>query len=97
MLCYVEVGGLLWTTLDEVKKRIVLTSNFVTNTYSQASPGTHFVKNHDSLSLTNKSQLKKKTNKQGVLNLKCLGLYVTKQLIWRLTQNSLLQFSEIKM
>ena len=63
MLCYVEVGGLLWTTLDEVKKRIVLTSNFVTNTYSQASPGTHFVKNHDSLSLTNKSQLKKK-NKQ---------------------------------
>ena len=36
------------------------------------SPGTHLVKNHESLSITNESQF---TNE--VLNWKCLGLYVT--------------------
>ena len=40
------------------------------------SPETHLVKNHESLAITNESQLKK--NKDS-----CLGLYVTRQLIWR--------------
>ena len=44
------------------------------------SPGTHLLKNHESLSITSDSQFKKK---QAVLNWKCLGLYVTRQLIWR--------------
>ena len=35
-------------------------------------PGTHLVKNHKSLSITNESQLKKK---QGFLNWKCLGFF----------------------
>ena len=42
------------------------------------SPGTHLVKNHESLSRTNESSLKKKNESKIV---KCLGLYVTRQLI----------------
>ena len=41
------------------------------------SPGTHLVKNHESRCRANESQFKKR-----VLNWKCLGLYVTRQLIW---------------
>ena len=44
------------------------------------SPGTHRVKNHESLSIKPMSPSSKK---QGVLNLKCMGLYVTEKLIWR--------------
>ena len=57
-------------------------------------PGTHLVKNHESLSITNESQLKKTRSHK----LKMLGLlqYVTRQLIWRQMPNSLLQFTEIK-
>ena len=43
------------------------------------SPGTHLVKNHESLSRTNESSLKKKKNESKIV--KCLGLYVTRQLI----------------
>ena len=39
------------------------------------SPGTHLVKNHESRPITNQSQIKKKEL--------YLGLYVTRQLIWR--------------
>ena len=49
------------------------------------SPGTHLVKNHESLSRTNESQFNK-----GVLKRKCLGFYGDRR------QNSLLQFTEIK-
>ena len=61
------------------------------------SPGTHLVKNHESLSITNESQNFKK--KQGVLNWKCLDLFVTRQLIWRQMPKLFiyLQFAEIKM
>ena len=52
-------------------------SDFVTNSF-----GTRLVKNHESQSRTNESQLKKKKR---VRNGKCLGVYVTKQLIWRQT------------
>ena len=41
------------------------------------SPGTRLVKNHESLSITIESQFKKRSK------LKCLDLYVTRQLIWR--------------
>ena len=34
-------------------------SNFVANSTVMVSPGTHLVKNHESLSITNESQLKK--------------------------------------
>ena len=44
------------------------------------SLGTHLVKSHESQCRTNESQLKKR-----VLNLTCLGLYVTRQLMWRQT------------
>ena len=58
------------------------------------SPGARLVKNHESLSITIEYQLKKNR----VLNWKCFGLYVTRQLIWRQTPElSLLQFTEIKM
>ena len=40
------------------------------------SPVTHHVKNHESLSINNES------HKEGP-KLKCWGLYVTRQLIWR--------------
>ena len=43
------------------------------------SPETHFVKNHESLSITDESQFKKKQQQQGTLNWKFLGLYVTRQ------------------
>ena len=43
------------------------------------SPGTHLVKNHESHCRANESQFKK----QQVLNWNCLGLYVTRLLIWR--------------
>ena len=45
------------------------------------SPGTRLVKNHESLSITDESQFKKKQQQQqqGTLNWKCLGLYVTRQ------------------
>ena len=45
------------------------------------SSGTHHVKIHETLPITNESQLKKKK----VLNRKCWGLYVTRQLIWMQT------------
>ena len=44
------------------------------------SLGTHLVKSHESQCRTNESQLKKR-----VLNWTCLGLYVTRQLMWRQT------------
>ena len=66
------------------------------------SPGTHLLKNHESLlSITNESQFKKTRNP--IKNWKCLGLYVTRELIWRqmpkLFGDTLftLQFTEIKM
>ena len=55
-------------------------------------PGTHLVKNHESQSRTNESQLKKKR----VPNWKCLGLYVTKQLIWRQLDSKTLYYSKLK-
>ena len=55
-------------------------SGFVTN-----SCWTCLVKNHESKSRTNESQLKKKRVRNG----KCLGVYVTKQLIWRQTSKPL--------
>ena len=46
-----------------------------------ASPATYILKNYESLSIFSESQFEK----QGVLNWKCLSLYVTRQLIWRKT------------
>ena len=46
-------------------------------------PGPHLVKNHEFQSITNETQLKKN---QGVM----LGLYVTRQLIWRQTPKLLI-------
>ena len=51
--------------------------DFVTNSYCMVSPGTHLVKKHDPHCITNESQFKK----HRVLNWKCLGLYVTRQLV----------------
>ena len=50
------------------------------------SLGTHLVKTCESQSRTNEFQLKK----QSVRNWKCLGLYVTRQFIWRQTQKRIL-------
>ena len=50
---------------------LIFISDFVMN--NMVSPGTHLVKNHESQSRTNESQLKKKPE--------CLGLFVTRQLI----------------
>ena len=51
---------------------------FCYNSYCMVIPGTHLVKKHDPQCRTNESQFKK----QQVINWKCLGLYVTRQLIW---------------
>ena len=66
-----------------------LNSDFVTNSYGE------------SLDLTSENSWVPVQNQwvpvknKGVQNWRCLGLYVTRQLIWRL-QNSVLQFTEIK-
>ena len=54
------------------------------------SPGTHLLKNHESQSRTNVSQLKKKR----VRHRKFLGLYVTRPLIWK-TDSETLYYSSI--
>ena len=57
------------------------------------SPGTHLEKNHESHCRANEFQFKKLQ----VLNWKCLGLYVTRQLVWRQTQKLCIkQVTEIK-
>ena len=59
------------------------------------SPGTDLLKSHEPQSRTNESPFKK----QWVLNWKCLGLYVTRQLIWRQTPQLCITaeyFTEIK-
>ena len=47
------------------------------------SPGAHLLKNCASQSITNESQLRKKEKRKN--KEPCLGLYVTRQLIWRQT------------
>ena len=62
-----------------------LNRHFVTKRL-MVSLGTHLVKTCESQSRTNEFQLKK----QSVRNWKCLGLYVTRQFIWRQTQKRIL-------
>ena len=53
------------------------------------SPGTHLVKNHELLSITNESQFKKTRNPKLKM--------VTRQLIWgQMPKLFILQFTEIK-
>ena len=51
--------------------------------------GTHLVKNHESLAVYNQWV---SIEKKGSLHWKCLGLYVTRQLIWEQTPKLFIQF-----
>ena len=46
------------------------------------SPGTHLVKNHESLYITNESQFKK-NNESQIKRAWAFTVYVTRHLIWR--------------
>ena len=63
VLCTLSKNGLYTCTC--------ICSDFVIQIV-MVGPGTHLVKNHKSLSITNESQFKKK---QGFLNWKCLGFF----------------------
>ena len=91
-LYLVRCSAWCYSTLPELlkEKEVNITAVILLQIVT-VSPGTHFVKNRESR--TSESQLKKKKR---IRNWKCFDLYVTRQLIWRELQNSLLQYTEIK-
>ena len=93
--CTLTEGWPFWVT--SINCEIINASAVIFLQIVMVISGT-LVKNHGSQCRTNESQFKK----QWILNWKCLGLYATRQLIWRQTPKlftlslHIVQFTKIK-